>query len=267
MNVRRRTPGSILGLILALTGLCSGCATYFRSRVADLQDVVPWSLACGWGIGVSVQATPLVNIGVGLSPIVSLRWGYDDRMVHGVWREYQSPLPYSLWDDSTEPDPFDPDTGFPAWTVPLLYRWQVYRDAPSGEGRRDERHEPQDRGWGRHPPIVRESLGAFIVPQSRRWLDFGDLRREQGDPDPIDLLGAPDRATLWQSRREGRPAPRAWDLFEVDIFAGVVGVRLGLRPVEFADFVLGWLTIDVLGDDLPEPVSNVPREVPLPAAG
>ena len=251
-------------LLLALTS--GGCATYWRSRVADLKDVVPWSVACGWGIGISAQATPLLNVGLAATPIVSIRWGYDDRVVNGVWRESTSLLPYTLWNDDIEGDPLDPSTGFAPWTAPLMYRWQVFRDAPSGEGNRRQTYEPNHRSWGRHPPVVREQLGAFIVPQDRRWMDFTDLRREQGDVDPIDTLGAPDRATLWESRRAGRPAQRAWDLFEIDVMAAIVGVRLGVRPVEFVDFALGFLWIDLLGDDLPEPTSFEPVEQPLPDA-
>lgn len=254
--------------LLVLSSACAGTDTYVRSRVADFKDVFPWSLACGWGLGVSVQATPLFQLGLGVSPIHANRWGYDDRIVHGVWRESVVLFPYTLWDDDLEPDVLNPaDTGFPWTAIPIVYRWQLFRDAPSGEGKRNQDYEPNFMGWGRHPPIVRESLGAFIFPATRRWLDFNDLRREQGDPDIIDVIGSPDRATLWESRRAGRPASRAWDLFEVDVFAGVVGVRLGVRPVEFVDFVLGIFGLDVLSDDLPEPHSNEPRELPLPAAG
>lgn len=256
-----------LGLLLACSA-CAGANTYVRSRVADLQDVVPWSLSCGWGIGASVTATPLFQFGIGITPIHANRWGYDDRIVRGVWRESEILFPYTLWHDALEEDSLEPEgTGFAWWAVPLAYRWQLFRDAPTGEGRRNQDYEPNFQGWGRHPPIARESLGAFVLPQQRRWVDFAELRREQGDPDVLDTLGPPHRASLWESRRAGRDADRAWDLFEANIFLGVVGVRVGVRPVEFADFVLGLVFIDVLGDDLPVPGANVPEDVPLPAAG
>jgi hypothetical protein len=255
--------------LLLLSGACaSPDNTYIRSRIADFKDVFPWSLSCGWGIGASVQATPLFQLGLGLTPIHANRWGYDDRIVHGVWRESVVLFPYTLWDDDLDADPLHPDdTGFPGTAIPIVYRWQLFRDAPSGEGKRAQGYEPNFMGWGRHPPIVRESLGAFIFPADRRWLDFNDLRRDQGDPDVLDVLGTPTRATLWESRRAGRPARRAWDLFEIDVFAGVVGVRLGVRPVEAVDFILGLFLIDPLGDDLPEPHATEPRDLPLPAAG
>jgi hypothetical protein len=253
--------------LLVFSSACAGVDTYARSRVADLKDVIPWSISCGWGIGLSVQATPMFQVGLGLSPIHANRWGYDDRVVHGVWRESVVLFPYTLWDDDIKGDMLSPDeTGFPWTAIPIAYRWQLFRDAPEGEGKRNQGYEPNLVGWGRHPPIVRESLGAFIFPATRRWVDFNDLRREQGDRDVLDILGPPARATLWESRRAGRPADRAWDLFEVDVFAGVVGVRLGVRPVEAVDFLLGILGIDILGDDLPRPHVNEPRELPLPAA-
>ncbi len=255
--------------LLVLSSACAGAKTYVRSRVADLQDVVPWSISCGWGLGVSLQATPLLQVGLGLTPIHANRWGYDDRTVRGVWREAEILFPYTLWHDALDADLTAPDyeqTGFPWWNAPLVYRWQLFRDAPTGEGRRNQDYEPNMQGWGRHPPIVRESLGAFIAPATRRWLDFNEVRREQADPDVLNNLGPPRRASLWESRRAGRPANRAWDLFEADIFAGVIGVRLGVRPVEFVDFLLGIFLVDLLGDDLPVPVSVEPSEQPLPAA-
>ena len=38
---------------------------------------------------------------------------------------------------------------------------------------------------------------------------------------------------------------------QIEVAAGVVGsARLGLNPGEFADFVLGWTTLDIYNDDL-----------------
>ncbi|MDG2148983.1 MAG: hypothetical protein P8N09_05600 [Planctomycetota bacterium] len=257
---------SVLSLLL-FSGACAGVDTYARSRVADFKDVFPWSVACGWGIGLSMQATPLFELGVGLTTIHSNRWGYDDRIVHGVWRESVVLFPYTLWNQALEPDPQHPETtGFPWTAIPIVYRWQIFRDGPGIEGQRNRNLEPNFMGWGRHPPIVRESLGAFIFPATRRWVDFTDVRKDQGDPGVLSILGTPERATLWEARRAGRPAARAWDLFEVDFFALVVGARLGVRPVEAVDFVLGIFGVDFLKDDLPEPHVNVPEKKPLPAA-
>jgi len=241
-----------------LLGLGCSPSTYLRSRGADLLDAVPVSISHGWGIAISARATPFFNLGLGITPVRSTRYGFADRTFHGVWYEYEAGMPWSFWVESLEPVPPLPP-GVSLWTVPLLYRWQQFRDAPSGEGVRAEYYEPNSQSWGRHPPITRESIGAFILPASYRYLEFRDMRREQDPEEVLGTLASPMRATFWESFREGRPAPRPWDLVELDAFAGIVGVRVGLRPVEFLDFVLGFIPfVDVMGDDLPDPVTFVP---------
>jgi hypothetical protein len=45
-------------------------------------------------------------------------------------------------------------------------------------------------------------------------------------------------------------AERARYLTQVEVVIAIGGsVRLGLNPLEAVDFVLGWTTLDVLGDD------------------
>ena len=39
----------------------------------------------------------------------------------------------------------------------------------------------------------------------------------------------------------------------VDVFALFFGLRVGVRPVEFADFATSLVGIDLLGDDVPAP--------------
>lgn len=278
--------------LLLLGLLCAGCSSpssYWRSRGADLLDVVPMSIGFGWGIGVSAQATPLLQVGLSVTPTASSRVGYDDRYVHGKWDEFQAGMPWSFfvgsWNQSVRDHPWllfvdiselPPQPASVPWYsrgVPLLYRWQRERHGVIGVGHRDTQfeghtstyYEPNVIDHGRHPPLVRESQGALIWPQTRRWLEFHDLRLEQGDPDLTASLGSPDRATLWRTYREGVPASRAWDLFELDGFLGIVGVRIGVRPLEFVDFVLGILFLDPLLDDIPAPETFEPSPWPPPA--
>lgn len=249
-------------LLLALAaGGCAPTQTYLRGRVADVLDAVPASVGLGWGLGASARATPLLHLGLGLSPVVTSRAGYDDRLFHGVWSEYQASFPWSLWAGPLMDLPeLPPDTNwFEAGGVPLLYRWQTLRDAPLGEGERGRFFEPNHRSWGRHPPQTREVRGALLFPERRALLVFRDVRLVQGDPDVLLDVGSPERATLWETDRRGRTASRAWDLFEADLVLGFVGLRLGFRPVEALDFLLGLIAIDPLGDDLPRPVAWEPE--------
>jgi hypothetical protein len=85
------------------------------------------------------------------------------------------------------------------------------------------------------------------------FLEFVDLRLEQGD-DLVGSLWSPDRASFWETKRLRRSTVRAWDLFELDILVLGLGLRVGVRPVEAVDFLLGFLWIDLMGDDLPEPL-------------
>lgn len=239
-------------------------SAYTRSRVADLLDAVPASVGWGWGIGGSFKATPLFHVGLGLTPVTDERVGFEDRVFRGHWREYRAQFPWTLLQGPLGILPARPwaanaDRRF-GDGVPLVYRWQILRDAPSGEGEYPGDREPSERQWGRHPPNGRESGGAFLIPEYRRALAWHDLRLEQGDDDPLITLGSPARATLWEASRDGPDRPQAWDLFEADVSLVLVGLRVGFRPVEALDFLLGIVGIDVLGDDIPPTTSNEPLD-------
>lgn len=251
-------------LVSALVlSLLAGCAsfpfespTYFRSRAADVMDVFPASIGFGYGFGGSFKATAIFHGGVSVYPTHSRRYGYDDRLFYGAWSEMSAGMPWSFWVDEYYQLPAAlplGEEGFADRGVPLLYRWQSFRDAPSGEGSGDLYSEPVLRQWGRHPSVARETTGAFGLPAIRRRIDYIDLNRLQGDPDPLTSAGAPNRATLWEARRGGRRLPISWGEFEVDIFAGFFGARIGFRPLEFVDLFLGLGGVDIVGDDLPVP--------------
>jgi len=263
-----KTARVLAACVLLLASGCSSMGGYGRSRVADLLDVVPVSIATGWGLSFSVKATPLFHVGLG-TPVVSKRYGYEDRVFHGTWREYQTAFPFTPFErqlDTLPPRPYGANDGRKFGDgIPIMYRWQVIKDAPSGEGNLQGNYEPRLRQWGRHPPVGREMGGAFGVPEYRRALDWQDLRLDQGDDDPLGMVGSPTRATLWEARRSGADLPQAWDLFEGDIFFGIVGVRFGLRPLEFLDFMAGLLTIDFMGDDIPAVTSATPQPLPEPS--
>jgi hypothetical protein len=259
-----RLPALAAGLLLLA---CAGCSSpYVRSRLADAADVVPASVGWGWGISVSVQATPLFHVGLGLSPVVSGRYGWADRAFHGRWAEYQTTFPWTFWLEDLNgipPRPFGANDERPLGdSLPIMYRWQLTKDAPSGEDEDTGHWEPVLRRWARHPPIARESGGAFLIPEYRRAINWRDLRLEQGDEEPLHTLGTPVRATLWEATRDGPDVPLAWDLFEIDIFAAIIGLRIGVRPLEFGDFLAGIAGLDPAGDDIQATTDNLP--VPPP---
>jgi hypothetical protein len=244
---------------------CADLSAYGRSRWADLGDALPMSVAWGWGIEACVQVTPLVNLGLGATPVVQERIGWQDRTFRGHWREFTAAFPWSLFLTDISPIPPRPaEVRQPWWRepLPLVYRWQLRRDAPSGEGEYPGGWEPKLRQWGRHPPLSRETSGALGLPESVREMSWHDLRLEQGDPQPFITLGSPARATLWEVERDGRDLPRRWDLIEVNAFAAIVGVRVGLRPVELVDFLVGLVTFDPMGDDAVEPTATPLQETP-----
>jgi hypothetical protein len=275
-----RAPAAAALLLLAAG--CAGPSPWTRSRLADLGDAIPISFAWGWGISIDAQATPLLHLGLGLTPVVDERIGYEDRQFHGQWDEYYACFPWSffvtdLTDIPMPPRGFGGKNPFPG-SPPFVYRWQVRRDAPSGSGENQlpSGAEPQIREWGRHPPISRETVGAVLIPETRRELNWHDLRQDLGDPDLLHKLGSPAAATLWEVSRDGVDVPKPWDLFQVDVFAVFLGVRVGFRPYEALDFLTGIFGLDISGDDYhyadavpphpnPEPPPPATKPEPKPA--
>ena len=83
----------------------------------------------------------------------------------------------------------------------------------------------------------------------------------------------------WREDNQGREPP-AWDIWEgaspgpvrgrvedntwleAEAFLGVIGVEVGVNPLELLDFLLGWLRIDVCQDDRIDP-SNIHAAIRL----
>jgi hypothetical protein len=254
--------------LLLLAAGCTGPSPYTRSRISDLTEALPVSISWGWGISIDAQATPLLHLGLGLTPVVCERVGYEDRVFHGQWDEYYATFPWSFLvcdvsDLPPRPYGFGGKNPFPG-SPPFVYRWQVRRDAPlgSGENQLPSGAQPQLRQWGRHPPLSRETTGALLIPQDRRELNWHDLRHDLGDPDLFHQMGSPARATLWEVSRDGPAVPRAWDLFQVDAFALWLGLRVGVRPWECLDFLVGIVGLDISGDDYH--YADAPTPIPPP---
>ncbi len=249
----------LLGLVLALAVV--GCQTtpssYFRSRAGDALDVIPVSFGYGHGLGMSFRATSAFHVGLSAWPVRARRLGYDDRVVRGVWREYAASFPWTFYlEENGELPPVPVEVRESRWEkgVPIVYRWQSMRAAPQAEGTFSRGSIPDVLHLGRHPSYVRESIGALLIPEVRRRVDFREFRLTDA-VDPMSSSGTPDAAVAWQAERGGERIASDWDRFEADLFVGFVGLRFGLRPWQLVDFLAGWFQFDPAGDDLPAPVT------------
>jgi len=240
-----------LGALLVVTAGCSGpVGSWGRRRLLDTFDVVPASIAVGWGASASVRASHLLQGGLGLTPVVSRRYGYTDRTVWGLWDEYVAAFPWSLWEGPLPERTADHGGWLRGDPARLLYRWQVFRDVPPAERGESSPWEPVLTRWGRHPPVGREEYGALLFPPGlRREIRYVDVQREGRDPSPLQSLSAPKTATLWQAERTGNRLTPDWGLLEVDVFFVALGLRVGLRPVELVDLLAGLVGADPMGDD------------------
>jgi len=205
--------------ILALTELAllaAGCArpaAYWENRWRDLADCFAVEVGYGVGIGIEVGASDWGAAGVGCAE--SHKYGFVGRHPVGP----------------THCNNVDSQVGFPAtWfgnSLPVgaenPYRPWIRLFAPLSLFYYEERH---------CPPI-----GAIDS-------DGGSLRRVT-----VSVLGV-NMAALAKNRGREEGANLA-DAFEVDLGATLmpVSARIGFSFGQFPDFLLGWTTLDIAGDD------------------
>lgn len=245
----------LTGWVLAVVLMAStGCGTTYGRRVhADLLDSFPVSFAWGFGLGASLTLTPMAQAGISVWPTRAKRYGYQDRIYYGYWREAQMGLPWTPWVGHWWGIPDDRgDRPWWARSLTLHYRWSETRFGSDAEGRFSWQFPPSKQSWGRYPPLARASYGALGIPADRRRVVYEPIRAE-GEGRPLAAFLPPEGPTVWQATHLGERLPRAWDLFEADIFLLFIGLRVGVRPVEFADFATGLVGFDLLGDDVPSP--------------
>jgi len=206
-----------LALLLLITVGSTGCQSsvgrYFHARALDLTDVVPISVAAGYGLSAEARFTPFLGIGVGWAE--NWRIGRDTLRYGPVWWEKERGIPFLRY-----------------------HRFQHYagstRRIPTG-----------DRfWWDQEHRVIGNTL--LVIPGVRRsgdlWFPFQPpYYRAEGwewtpwSKEPVNLLH-------FSWAREILNA-------EIGVFLGVVGVRVGIGPVHALDFLLGFLTIDFAGDD------------------
>jgi hypothetical protein len=80
-----------------------------------------------------------------------------------------------------------------------------------------------------------------------RWLQKGGAGLERQTGNVFLVFPVP---AAWWSGTPVIPPWYSWLDVETEVFLGVAGVRLGLCPVEIADFLAGLVGLDLLGDDV-----------------
>jgi len=98
--------------------------------------------------------------------------------------------------------------------------------------------EKDSLGYGREIELVWKS-NAYFYPQNDFVLERGKAYNLQHAP----FFNLP--------KQEKEKYPTYFFTQVEVIFAAVGGIRLGINPGEMLDFILGWTTLDIYGDDLP----------------
>ena len=207
-------------LWVAALGLAS-CG-YVHDRAMDLADCFKVNAGVGVGLALDLKLTDYVSPGVG---IASYTWnaGWDDRRVHGVWIESDV-------------------INTPRIAYEVLFT--DYDDSPNSGGDTESL-------------VLDLALSSLNLP-NERWLVVG---REVSVEffSLFNFENADDRqirttitGRLVDPAEEARIVDKdVWQrgFVEIGVTAGLVHARAGFNPLQFVDFLLGWFSLDVAGDD------------------
>lgn len=201
-------------IVLAL--LTSGCATYIKSRANDLADCCSIRGGIGPGIGVRTQLTNFVNISVGGCYQKNIV-GYFGRNTIDVEKGGWAGIPI-------------PQIGGPLIATRIIA------------------YPHENEGF-----LVQTGLGIAAL----LCTDVRQYEETRGDsylvllPESATLLGVINILGFGGSPRESDEIPYVRKKFFVEFGGslGYVSFDAGFNPVEFIDFLLGWTTLDITGDD------------------
>jgi hypothetical protein len=202
-------------LVLALAACAPG-------RIADLQDSGRLSAGISLGLSVDAKLGDLTHPAIGVLSS-SAMFGFETRHIDGSWYEARVSDPFATY-----------------W-----YR----RDG---------------RGWG----WSLNSSGWRGMWEATSYLDALDEIDESFDQEPLpetgtvvagEMLDGELVASMWLPLPIGFPEDDPPVLFRfrtaTDLQLGatllVVGARVGFNPLEFLDFLLGFVGLDIAGDDEP----------------
>ena len=192
-----------------------GCAP---GRIADLRDSGRLGLGVGPGLSVDAKLGDLTHPALGLFG-ASAMWGWESREIEGFWYEGKVSDPFAIY-------------------------WYWRTDQPP-------RCALISSGW------------------RGTWESLGFLDALDDLAEPVDRIGLPETDTLHEGEilrghlyvSRWLPFPGCEDavtpLFTfrtaTDLQVGaqllLVDARVGFNPLEFVDFLLGFVGIDLAGDD------------------
>ncbi|MBM4042192.1 MAG: hypothetical protein FJ290_27155 [Planctomycetes bacterium] len=215
----RPTALTLAGFALLAAG-CARPAAYWHNRWLDFTQCFTLQAGYGLGLDVELHVTDWVATGVGAS--LGVKYGCIGGHPVGEDTEHAGP---------------DLHLGFPI-------RQLAYLSVP----------EPDIQGWppGLHPLLMTDIASRqagfacpFVTPS--------------GSTPPSYLLSG-QRVTAsvlflnlvaFSESGGRRYDAKAADRFEMDIAATLLvpSFRVGFNPAEFLDFLLGWTTLDIAGDD------------------
>jgi hypothetical protein len=186
-------------------------------RIADLKDSGRISAGLSLGLSADVKVGDLTHPAVGLLAS-SAMVGFETRHIDGVWYEARTSDPFATYWYRREGEPWGWALNSSGWRV--MWESLGWLDAVDEiEGEIDQEPLPETGSEYRG-----ERLDGEIV--SSRWLP---------------LPGPEGKTPLFSFRT-------ASDL-QVGATFLLVGARVGFNPLEFVDFVLGFVGLDIAGDD------------------
>jgi hypothetical protein len=201
-----------LGYLLSLIGVVF-LAGCAPGRIADLRDSGRLSFGIGAGLAVDAKAGALTHPSLGTS-YASAKVGFDSRDVHGAYYEVGTSDPHAAF-------------------------WAKHNGASLGQALNSS-------GW-RAAFEVHEYEAALVAVgyppgQDRPEILVAEVRGEELD-------GTLEEAT-WLPLDPDLSFNNATD-FQVGATALIVSARAGLNALELLDFVLGFVGLDIAGDDAP----------------
>ena len=205
---------AVLSLVAIVLTLAVGCAP---GRMADLRDSARLSAGLGFGLSVDAKAGALTHPSFGVVA-ASAMLGYDSRDVYGEFYEVRTSMPYSIdWDrkeGASWPDAIN-GTGWRA-----AFEAHQYHEAIAAIW--------QPAGQDRPEVMVAEVEGVELdgTIGTGRWFPIP----AKGDKEPLLTFN------------------NATD-FQVGAILLLFSARAGLNPLEFLDFLLGFVSIDIANDD------------------